>query len=82
MITLSQITEFLGWASIINMAFLLLATLSLVVMKDFVTTTHSKLFNISKTELPAIYFNYLASYKTTALIFCVIPYISLKIMGH
>ena len=82
MITLSQITEFLGWASIINMAFLFIATLGLIFMRDFVTSTHSKLFNISKEKLPAIYFNYLANYKTTALIFFVIPYISLKIMGY
>ena len=82
MITLSQITEFLGWTSIINMVFLLITTLGLVVLKDFVTSTHSKLFNISKDELPAIYFNYLANYKTAALIFCVIPYLSLKIMGY
>ena len=81
MITLSQITEFLGWASIINMGFLLVVTICLIFMKDFVTSTHSRLFNISEEELPAIYFNYLANYKTLSLILCVVPYISLKLMG-
>ena len=82
MITLSQITELLGWASIINIGFLLLATICLICMKESITTIHSQLFNISKEELPAIYFNYLASYKAMSLIFCVVPYISLKLMGN
>lgn len=82
MITLSEITVFFGWASIINIGFLLIATLSLIIMKDFVTTTHSKLFNIKKDALPAIYFSYLANYKIAALVFCIIPYISLKIMSY
>ncbi|NRB42181.1 MAG: hypothetical protein HRU20_27540 [Pseudomonadales bacterium] len=82
MITLAQITEFLGWASIINMGFLFVATLSLILMREFVATTHSQLFNIDKEQLPAIYFNYLANYKTLSLIFCLVPYISLKIMSQ
>jgi hypothetical protein len=82
MITLSSITEFLGWATIINMGFLCAATISLILMKDFVVSIHSKLFKIHKESLPALYFNYLASYKSMALVFCVVPYLSLKIMGY
>ena len=82
MITLSELTEFFGWASIINMSFLFLATLSLVLMRDFIVSIHSKLLNISKEELPTLYFNYLANYKVVSLVFFLIPYISLKIMGY
>lgn len=82
MITLSAITEFLGWATIINMGFLCVATISLILMKDFVVSIHSKLFKINKESLPALYFNYLAGYKSMALVFCVVPYLSLKIMGY
>jgi hypothetical protein len=82
MITLSELTEFFGWASIINISFLFLATLSLVLMRDFIVSIHSKLLNISKEELPTLYFNYLANYKVVSLVFFLIPYISLKIMGY
>jgi hypothetical protein len=82
MITLSQVTEFLGWASIINIGFLLVATICLILMKDFATSIHSQLFNIDKKELPAIYFNYLANYKILSLVLCVVPYVSLKLMGN
>lgn len=79
---ISQVTEFLGWASIINISILFLVTVCLVVMRDFIASTHSKLFNISKDELPSLYFSYIAHYKTLAIIFFVIPYISLKVMGY
>ena len=82
MITLSELTEFFGWASIINISFLFLAALSLVLMRDFIVSIHSKLLNISKEELPTLYFNYLANYKVVSLVFFLIPYISLKIMGY
>ena len=82
MMTLSQVTELLGWASILNIVFLLITTASLVLMREFVISTHSKMFNISKDELPAIYFTYLANYKVISLIFFIVPYISLKIMGY
>ena len=81
MITLSQLTELLGWASIINIAFLTLTTLSIILMREKISSIHSKMFGINKEDLSQIYFNYLANYKILSLVFCVAPYISLKIMG-
>ena len=81
MITLSQLTELLGWASIINIAFLTLATISIILMREKISSIHSKMFGINKEDLSKIYFNYLANYKILSLVFCVAPYISLKIMG-
>lgn len=80
--TLSQLTELLGWASLINISFLCIATFSLIIMRGFITDVHSQLFNMSKEELPNIYFTYLANYKSLSLIFFVVPYISLKLMGN
>jgi len=82
MITLSQITELFGWASVLNIGFLLLATMLLVSMKSIIVSLHSNMFGIPENELPLIYFKYLANYKTLSLVFTVCPYIALKIMGH
>ena len=82
MITLSQLTELLGWASVLNIGFLLFATIFLVSMKSIVVSMHSKMFGIPENELSLIYFKYLANYKALSLIFTVSPYIALKIMGH
>ena len=82
MITLAHITTFFGWASVFNIGFLLLASACLIGMRDLITSTHSKMFDIDKDLLPAMYFHYLGLFKVQALVFSIVPYISLKIMGH
>lgn len=82
MITISQLTELLGWASLINLAYLFLATLILMFMRGAVSSIHSKMLDIDENELCSKYFDFLSSYKIATLVFIVAPYISLKIMGQ
>ena len=82
MITISQLTELLGWASVINIAYLLLATLILVFMRGIMSSIHSKMFDLDEKELSSKYFDFLSIYKIVTLVFIVAPYIALKIMGQ
>tara|TARA_R110002167_G_scaffold66677_4_gene188745 strand:- start:940 stop:1191 length:252 start_codon:yes stop_codon:yes gene_type:complete len=82
MITLEQLTELLGWASILNIGILLFASIMLVLMRSLITSIHSKMFGIPENELAIIYFNYLANYKTLSFVFTIAPYLALKIMGQ
>ncbi len=82
MITLSQLTELLGWASALNVGYLFFATLILMYMRGAVSSLHSKMFNIDEKELSAKYLDFLSHYKVVTLVFMVSPYIALKIMGY
>jgi hypothetical protein len=82
MVTLSQLTEFLGWASIINIAYLLLATAVIAFMREPISSIHSKMFRVDGAELDSKYFDFLSNYKIATLVFIVAPYIALKIMGQ
>ncbi len=82
MITLAQLTELLGWASLINVAYLLLATVTIVFMRGPLSSIHSKLFAIDEEQLPSAYFSFLGNYKIATLVFMVAPYLALKIMGQ
>lgn len=82
MITLSQLTELLGWASVLNLGFLTLSTVLLIALKPMVSSIHSKMFGIPESELLLIYFKYLANYKILTFVFIVAPYIALKLMDH
>ena len=82
MITLSQLTELLGWAAIINIAYLLLATIVIVYMKGAISSIHSAMFRMDGEELDSKYFDFLGNYKIATLVFIVAPYIALKIMGQ
>ena len=82
MSTAIQLTEFLAWASILNIALLCLSTIIFMSMRETVTRVHSKIFSIPESELPLVYFKFLANYKLLIWVFCLVPYISMKCMGY
>lgn len=82
MITISQLTELLGWASVINIGYLLLASIMIIFMREALSSLHQKMFNIEEKEINSTYFNFLSNYKILTLVFIVAPYIALKIMGN
>ncbi len=81
MITLYSLTEFFGWCTIINILVLALTTLMLVANRGFVVKTHKKMFGLSEVDLTKAYFNYLALFKIAVIVFNLVPYLALKIIG-
>lgn len=82
MFTLSQLTTLLGWATLINIGYLLLSTFILIFMKGWIESVHSKLFGLNARVLELKYFEFLSNYKVITMIFFVAPYFALKIMGY
>lgn len=80
MYSLETLTSFLGWCSLINIGFLFFTTLLLKVAIEPISNIHSKIFGVLKSELPMIYFGYLAYYKILILVFNLVPYIALRII--
>lgn len=81
MFTIEQLTEFLGWASILNMGFLLLATLLLMLFKQPAMAIHKKFFSLDNATMELKYFEFLSNYKVATFVFTVIPYLALKVMA-
>lgn len=81
MLDLTSLTTFFGWCVVLNIGMLLFATLFLVLFREFVKTTHSRMLGVPKNNLDIIYFKYLAYYKIGVIIFSVVPYLALKIMS-
>ena len=77
--TLEQMTTFLAWNSLINIAFLIAAAFFLAVFLHPISGLHSKLFGVNRADLPPIYFKFLAGYELLTLIFCVVPYLVLRL---
>ncbi|MFD2230647.1 DUF6868 family protein [Alkalimarinus sediminis] len=82
MITITQLTALLGWASVINIAYLFIATLMLITMRGPIISIHQKMMGLDEKELAVSYFKFLSGYKIVTLVFMVAPYIALKIMGY
>jgi len=81
MFTIDTITEFLGWASVINICFLILASASVMLMRNTMISLHGKMFGLDARDLSRAYFQYIAQYKIAIFVFNLVPYIALKIMA-
>ena len=77
--SIDTLTSFLGWCSVINIGVLVFTTIVLTIMREPISSIHSKLFGLNQAELPSAYFQYLGNYKIAVFIFNVVPYIALKI---
>ena len=81
MMTLDALTTFFGWCAVINIAVLLISTFLIMIFKQAVMRLHSKFFDVTQDDLPAMYFNYLGNYKIATYVLSIVPYIALKIMS-
>jgi len=80
MMSLQTLATFLGWCTVINSVFLIIASLSLMSMRGTMVKMHSAMFGLSEPELLRIYFKYIAYYKIAIFMFNLVPYIAVKAM--
>ena len=81
MISYQKLTAFFGWSSVINIAILCVTFFLLVAIRGVVLPIHSNIFGINAEDLAQIYFQWIGDYKTLIIIFNLVPYVSLKIIG-
>ena len=79
--TIDQLTSFFAWCTLLNIGILLLAAISLTVLRDWVIKLHASWYGVSEAELPSIYFKYLAYYKIAIFVFNLVPYLALRIIA-
>lgn len=78
--SIETLREFLAWCSIINIGMLLVSTLMLTLMRDWVSKIHARMTGVSEEVLPGIYLQFLGNYKILIIFFNVIPYLVLRLM--
>lgn len=78
--SISTLTEFLGWCTVINLGIYLFIILSLFAFRDLPQRINAKLFGISHEQVANTTFNYVAAYKLAITVFCFVPYVALKVM--
>ena len=79
MIDTADMTEILGWCSIINVALLFLAFFMVTLFHDWIKKLHGKMFRLNENNIASIYFQYLGQYKLLILVFNIVPYFVLKL---
>lgn len=81
-IGIATLRTFFGWCSVINIGLLLFSTIVIIAFRRTAVRIHGTLFNLDEQALSKAYFQYLAHYKIAMIIFCVVPYVALKLMGE
>ncbi len=78
---IQTLTTFFMWCTILNVALLLLSSLMCICAADWAYRMHSKLFSISKETVNVLIYSFIALYKLLVIVFILIPYIALLIVG-
>ena len=75
------LTRFFMWCTILNVALLLLSSLMCICAADWAYRIHGKLFSISRETFNVVIYSFIALYKLLVIVFILIPYIALLIVG-
>ncbi|WP_170429025.1 DUF6868 family protein [Ruegeria arenilitoris] len=73
------LTAVFGWMAVLNIAVLLFTTLMILLLQDLIAGIHGKMFQMERPAVKRAYFRYLANYKILTLIFCITPWLALKL---
>lgn len=75
------LTKFFMWCTILNFGLLMLMFMLCLFASDFIYKTHSKWFSVSRENFDVIFYSSIGIYKIIFLIFNVVPWIALAIIG-
>ena len=79
--TIEIIRDALGWCSLINIGILLWWLLILTFAHDWIYRFHGKWFTLSKETFDTVHYAGIAFYKLSIILFNIVPYIALRIVG-
>ena len=79
--TFELVRDIFGWCALINIAFLLWWGVAIMFLHDFVYRMHSKWFKMSVEEFDKIHYTGLAFYKIIVIVFALVPYLAMRIVG-
>ena len=78
---LETIRAALGWCTIINIGFLMYWMIMIRFCRDWVRNMHGRWFKLSDETFDAIHYAAMAIFKLLIIVFNLVPYIALLIVG-
>ena len=78
---IQTLTTFFMWCTIINAGLLVFWTVIYMSAPDLVYRTQSKFFPIPRETFDVVFYSFIAVFKIVVLVFVVVPYVALLIIG-
>ena len=79
---IEMLTRFFMWCTIVNVALFVLGFWFLVFASDFVYRMHGKWFPMPRETFSIVLYGYLAVYKLLILVFNLVPWVALAMIGQ
>ena len=79
--TLEIIRRALAWCLVMNFGLLLWWFLFFMLARDWMFRIHSKWFTFSEEKFDTIHYSGMALFKTAIILFNLVPYLALHIVG-
>lgn len=79
--TINIIRDALGWCAVINLGLLLWWFLAFTLAHDWMHRFHGRWFKLSAEHFDAIHYLGMAVFKIGILLFNLVPYLALRILG-
>ncbi len=79
--TLELVRDTLLWCTVINFALLMVWFVGFLVARDWIRRLHGKWFRLSEESFDAIHYAAMAIFKLLIVVFNLVPYIALLIVG-
>ncbi len=78
--SISMLTDFLMWCTILNIGIMFLWLIFLILMPDFTYRLQTRFFAMPRETYNVVIYAFLGVYKVMFLVFVLIPYLALLIM--
>ena len=79
--SIEQLTQFLGWCAVLNIALLLWWVFFMTFAHDWVYKFHSKWFYLEQQSFDTVHYAGIAFYKLSIILFNIAPYFALRIIS-
>jgi len=79
--TLEIVRSAFAWCAVINMGLLLWWVLFFILARDWMHRIHGKWFSLSDEKFDVIHYSGMALFKVGIILFNLVPYLALRIVG-
>lgn len=73
------LTTVFGWMTVLNIGVLIFSTMMVLALQNWIADVHGRMFQMERADIKRAYFRYLANYKILTLVFCLVPWLALKL---
>ena len=70
--SIETLTTFFGWCTVLNFGLMAFGLVKLLVLRDWASGVHAKMFGIDETQVRAAYFQYFVNYKIAIVVFTIL----------